>query len=308
VNHKNKWFLYIGASLVFLVFWLIWVFPYDALKSRIVTEIENRSRGLYRLEVGEMDLSLLGSLTLHKLSVFERTKGGEISLLKTPKMKIGFSPFAIFSDKIDFSFYIQGSRGEMEGDYRQEAEEWDLNVQFDDFPISDLPYLNSKAKIGLKGNLNGELRIKLNRADANKNSGNIDLEFADLIMEPTKLSLDPSAPEAAVDIPQIKLTGSEDSGIKGEVQKEDLVLQSVTLKGGDVDLDLSGKISLLGMNAKDYRLAFQGSLKVAENLIKALPFLLMLEQQKTPEGVYPINISGRLGKPSIRIGRIAIPI
>lgn len=308
MNSKGRYLLYIGACVVFFIFWLVWVFPYDALKSRIITEIENRSKGQYRLDVGSMDLSLFGSVTFDNLAVFERTKEGEVALLKTPKMKIGFSPFSLSPKKINLSFYVQGSKGDMEGDFRQEGEEVELNAQFDDFPFADLKYLTSKAKIDLKGNLNGDLSLKLNRADPSKNSGNIDLEFVNMVMEATKVALDPTSPDSAIDIPQIKISGAKGSGIKGEVQKEDLVLQSILLKDGDLDLDLSGKVSMVGANSKEYRLALQGTLKVAETLVKALPFLLMLEQQKSPDGAYPLNITGRLGKPSIRIGRIAIPI
>ena len=40
---KFSIFLYLGAGVLFFLFWLIWVFPTDALKSRILTEIENLS-------------------------------------------------------------------------------------------------------------------------------------------------------------------------------------------------------------------------------------------------------------------------
>ena len=46
----------------------------------------------------------------------------------------------------------------------------------------------------------------------------------------------------------------------------------------------------------------------AEQLSKALPFLFIIEQQKNAEGIYPLNITGRLSKPSIRIGKFDLPI
>ncbi len=306
--NSKRTLLYLASAVVFFVFWVIWVFPYDALKSRIITEIENRSRGVFRLDVGEMDLSLFGSVTFKNLSIFERTKEGEVSLLKTPRMKIGFSPFSIFSNKVDFSYSIKGSKGDLEGEFRQDGEGMELSAEFDEYQLADLQYLSNKAKVPLKGTLNGEIRLQLSKADPNKNGGNIDIQFENLILEPTRLNLDPSSPDAVIEVPQIKLSGAEDSGIKGEVKKEDLVFQSISLKGGDIDLDLSGKVTMVGPSAKDYRMALQGSMKIVDSLVKALPFLFILEQQKTPEGVYPLNITGRLGKPSIRIGRFNVPL
>ncbi len=305
---KGRFLLYVGAGLAFFIFWMLWVFPYDALKARIVTEIENQTRGRYKLDVGQMDVSLFGSVTMKNLSVSERVKGQEQLLLKTPKMKIGFSPFGLLSKKVDFSFYVQGSKGELEGDYRQEDEEFDFRILFDDYPLKDLSYLQNVAKVGMRGTLNGEVNLSLNKTDPGRNNGQIDLEIKNLTLEATKINLDPTSPDSAMEIPEIKLSGSSGSGIKGEVKKEDLVVNSISFKGGDLDLDVDGKVSLVGAKPGEYRLALQGGFKVVESLAKAIPFLQLLEQQKTADGIYPLSVTGRLAKPSIRIGKFPIPL
>lgn len=308
MRSKLSIFLYLGAGLFFFLFWLVWVFPTDALKSRILTEIDNRTQGRYKIDVGQLDMSLFGSLTFKDLKVSEGAGDQEQLLLKTPKLKLGFSPLGLMSQKSDFSYYVQGSKGDLEGTYRQEGDETHFSANFDQFPMADMGFISVKAKVPLTGTLDGDIDLKLNRSDPNKNSGNIDLKLINLTMGSTRLALDPTAPESAMEIPPIKLTGAKDSMIQGEVVKDSLELKTVTLKGGDLDLNLSGRVSLQAVKAADYRLALQGQFSFTEALAKALPFLFIIEQQKNPQGVYPLNITGRLAKPSIRVGTFNLPI
>ena len=308
MRSKFSFVLYLGAGIVFFLFWLVWVFPTDALKSRILTEIENATQGRYKIDVGSLDLSLFGSLTFKDLKVSEGVGDQEQLLLKTSKLKLGFSPFGLMSQKMDFDYFIQGNKGEVEGNYRQEGEQTNFRANFDKFPLADIGFLSAKAKVPLTGTLQGEIDLKLNRTDATKNSGNIDLQLINLTMGATRLALDPSAPESAMEIPPIKLTGAKDSLIQGEVVKDSLEVRTMTLKGGDLDLNLSGRVSLQAVKAADYRLALQGQFSLTEALSKALPFLFIIEQQKNAQGVYPLNITGRLAKPSIRVGTFNLPI
>jgi len=54
-SSKFRMLLYVAAGIFFFVFWLVWVFPTDALKSRILTEIENQTQGRYKFDVGSLD-------------------------------------------------------------------------------------------------------------------------------------------------------------------------------------------------------------------------------------------------------------
>jgi len=308
MKSKANILLYIAAAVFFFLFWLYIVFPYDALKSRVVTEIENHFQGRYRLDIGSMDVSLLGSVTFKNLKVLENTNSGERSLLNTPKLKLGFSPFGLSSKKVDMSIYLKGSKGELDGEIRQEGDELDLQLNFDNFPIAELGLIASKLKVGLKGNLDGALDVRLNKADPSRNAGKVDVNLIDFTMDPVRLNLDPSAPDAAMEIPAIKLSSGEGSHIQAEIQKDNMAVNSIQLSGGDLELNMDGRVALQGANPGDYRLALKGSFRIAEQLSKALPFLFIIEQQKNAEGIYPLNITGRLSKPSIRIGKFDLPI
>lgn len=309
-NSKVRMFLYVASGVFFFLFWLVWVFPTDALKSRILTEIENQTQGRYKFDVGSLDISVLGSVTFHNLKVSEGVGDAEKVLINTPKLKLSFSPLALSSmaKSPNVDFYLKGSKGDVDGNFRQDGDETQLTANFDQFPITDLGLINAWAKMDLKGTLDGDIDLSLNRADAGKNSGKVDLSLINLTLGARRISIDPSSPEATMEIPEIKLSGAKDSGIHGEMKKENFEVSAIQLKGGDLDLDLSGRVVLQGPRAGDYRLALQGGFSIAEGLAKALPFLFIIEQQKSPQGVYPLNITGRLGKPSIRIGTFQLPI
>lgn len=306
---KPSLILYIGAGVFFFFFWFFIVFPYDALQSRVITEIENQTGGRYQLDMSEMDISLFGSVTFEDLKINERVAGKKSLLLKTPKFKIGFSPLGLISKKMDFDFFLEGNKkGEIEGDFRQDGTETEIHLELDEFPLEELKFLSSKAKVGLKGNIDGKLKIKFDRTNVKGNEGNVDLNFENVSTEPTSVALDPSDPASAMSIPEIKLSGAKGSHIRASVNQDRLDIQSIKLTGGDIDLDLSGRISLRGRSAKDFRLDIKGGFKVTPKLSEALPFLFLIEKQRNDKGVFPLTISGRIGRPLINIGKFRVPL
>lgn len=306
---KPNVFLYTIAGIIFFIFWMIVVFPYEALQSRVITEIENRIGDNYKLEMEDADLSLFGSVTLENLVLTEILGDQENLLLKTPKFKLGFSPFIFLSDKVDFTFFLKGKKkGDMEGAFKKETDKTEIAVNINDYQVSDLDFLASKANVVLNGVLNGNVDLKLNQGDPKQSKGEIEIALSNLVLDPTKITLDPSDPASAMETPRIKLSGEKGSHITAKVNEGRLEVQSITLRGGDLELDLQGRISLQGASPKDYRLDMDGSFKVSEALDKALPFLFIIEQQRNAQGFYPVKISGRISKPAIRIGKFRVPI
>lgn len=306
---QPKLWLYILAGGAFFLFWMMVVFPSDSLKSRVLTEIENRTGGRYQLDMEEMDISLLGGATLEKLKVHQKTPEGKTLLFTTPNLDLDFSPFGMLSGEIDFDFTVEGNKqGEIEGFLKKEEGVTELEAEFDEYPLADVAWIKSKAKVGLDGSLGGNVELKLDPKNTQANQGNIDLQLENVATQPGSISLDPSDPNAALPLPVIKLSGEEGSHIKAKVEKDKLKVSSIKLTGGDVELSLQGDITLRGRSARDYRLNLKGDMQLSETLNQALPFLFILEKQKNAQGVYPLRITGRISRPNIRIGKFRVPI
>lgn len=308
MNVKKQIIFYAGLGLIFFIFWFFIVFPYDALQSRIINEFENRFAGLYKVDSENVDLSLFGSVTLRNFKLHERVQGQYKPLLVSPRLKLGFSPFVIFSKQPSFSFYFESKDGDLDGSFEQDGSELKVKADFDDFSLEAVPYIMTKSNIVLVGILNGSIDLDVDTADPNKNSGKIDIDLEKLSLDPSQMVLDPNLASSGIVLPKLTLAGEKGSHIQGALQKNEMNLTSVVLAGGDIDLNLSGKITLLGANFKDYRLSLNGTFKLAEAFAKALPILFVLEQQKNAQGVYPLQITGRIGKPSIRIGTFKLPL
>lgn len=309
MKFKPNLILYIVAGVVFFLFWMIVVFPRDALESRVITEIENQTGGRYSIDTKDMAVSLLGSVTFEDLKVNEMVAGKRELMIKTPKLKIGFSPLGAMSQKIDFTFYLKGSKkGDVEGAFKKEGGELAVEAEFDEYSLDELKFLARLAKVNVKGRLDGDLDLKLNSANPNSNDGKIDLELQNIQTDATKISLDPGDPAASFPIPPIKFTGAKGSHIQADVKQNFLNISSIKLAGGDVTLDLSGKISLNGRSPRDYRMDLSGSFRISESLNKTLPIGFILDKQKSADGSYPLRISGRLGKPDVQIGKFRVPL
>jgi type II secretion system protein N len=309
MKFKPSFILYAAAGILFFLFWLVVVFPYDALESRVITEIQNRTGGRYQIEMKEMDVSLFGSVSFDDLKVHEQAGGKKELLLKTPFLELGFSPLGVLSGQVDYDFFLKGSKsGELEGSFAQDNGTTRLAVDFDEFPLTELKFLAQKAKVGLKGNLDGEVDLTISPRDPTDNDGKIEINLSNLMTEPTSIMLDRNDPASAMTLPAIKLSGAKGSHIQALVVKDQLQIQSVKLTGGDFELDLKGSVQLTGASAKEFRLNIEGGFKLSENLAKDLPILFLIEKQKNEQGIYPISLTGRLGRPNIQIGKFRVPL
>jgi type II secretion system protein N len=309
MKFKPSLILYVVAGFIFFLFWMLIVFPYDALQSRVITEIQNRTGGRYHIEMKGMDISLFGSVTFDDLKVHDMGAGKKELLLKTPKLKLGFSPLGVLSNKVDYDFFLKGSKsGELEGSFAQENNTTHLAVDFDEFPLTELKFFTQKAKVGLRGNLDGEVDLTLSPRDPSDNDGKIDMQLVNLSTDPTSIQLDRSDPASAMALPAIKLSGGKGSHIQAQVVKDQLQIQSIKLTGGDLELDLKGNVQLSGESAKDFRINVEGGFKMTDNLAKALPILFLIEKQKNEQGIYPLSLTGRLGRPNIQIGKFRVPL
>ena len=71
--------------------------------------------------------------------------------------------------------------------------------------------------------------------------------------------------------------------------------------------ELKGKIFLSSRMA-NYRLNLRGQFSVSEKLNEAFPFLFIVDSQKKEDGSYPLSITGRISRPSIKIGTFTVPL
>jgi type II secretion system protein N len=305
----NRWIRYLGylgAGIFFFVFFLLWTFPYDVLKTRIVNQIQDGLGGDYRIKIQKMSAGILTGLSFKNIEVVKKEAGKELLLFKSPKLKLHPSLLALLQQNTDVSFSVQAGKGEMSGDYLDAPDQTRIRINFDELNLTDLKFISALYGLNLKGVLDGDFDVKLSKKDPTKNDGKIDLQLISLTLDPMKINLDPNSPESAMDLPKLTLTGSKNSKISAEMNKSDMEIKELSFKGGDVDLTLKGKLTL-APKLDDYKIDLQGRFKLNPQLSQAIPLLALFEQQKEVDGSYPLQLSGKFTKPSIMVGKFKLP-
>ena len=97
------------------------------------------------------------------------------------------------------------------------------------------------------------------------------------------------------------------SKVDVQVNRGNFQVRTFQLAGGDLEFETNGKI-YGARRADNYRFNLKGSFKVAPELAQKLQILSLVEKQKAADGSYPFTITGRVSKPSIRIGEFKLPI
>jgi type II secretion system protein N len=297
---------YLGAGFFFFLFFLYWTFPSEVLKDRILHQVEDSLGGQYRLKVAKMSAGLVFGFTFKNLVVTKKQDGKDVTVFQSPSVSVNPSYLAMLRKNTDLSFNVATTKGGVKGQFSDSPDQTRVLVDLNDLNLSDLKFLAVSAGVPLKGIIGGEVDLKLSKKDVGKNSGNIDLDLKSLSLDPTKVKLDPSAPEAVMEIPKINLTGPKGSKIVGELSRNNLEIKELGLKGGDLDASLKGRLTL-GPKIDDYQLNLEGPVKLGTALTEGVPLLSLFEQQKQSDGSYNLLISGRLVKPSITVGQFKVP-
>ncbi len=110
-------------------------------------------------------------------------------------------------------------------------------------------------------------------------------------------------------IPSLRLAsaGSALSRLEAEISRGNVEVKTLHLEGGDVTLDADGKV-YGARRIENYRFNLKGSFRVSPELVTKFPALGFIDNQKTPEGLYPFTMTGRVSKPNIRVGELKLPI
>lgn len=278
------------------------LFPFDSIKTRLAREVENSLGGNYGISIGHLSPSLLGGGVLEDVEI--RPRGSDsVQPLKISKARIKVAVFSLFSGTVDVDFDLKAGQGRSKGAFVWKKSGMNLNMTLEKFDLALAGFMAQKAGIPLSGLVNGAVQMDLYREDPLRNTGKITLDIPDLRMGEIKLG------EGAFNIPPLQLAkaGGSPSKIDILIDKGNIEVRKISFFGGDLELEADGKV-YGARKADNYRFNLKGSFRVVPELTDKITFLGLVEKQKTAEGTYPFTITGRINKPSIRIGDFKLPI
>ena len=169
-----------------------------------------------------------------------------------------------------------------------------------DFNIIFLNLLKDMYGLGVEGQVSGKVDLDVYLFEPLRNRGDVDIRIHRLkVAESNVMNI--------LDLPAMDLDSTEDSQIRLVISNGNIQVQRFSLSGSDFDLSLKGKI-YFSRRLPNYRLNLRGKFLFPATITPQLPFLLLIDSQKSADGSYPLTITGRLSKPNVQIGEFKLPI
>lgn len=297
MNKTAQIILNILVGLVSLFFFTLLMFPLDSMIGHFLTELEEKSKGEWKISVSEIDSSLLFDSEFKNFKLFQ--KGKEI--FHAPSISAGVSLLPLISGDVNLRFTANYRKGEMSGRLTlsedsvidldlEKVDLKDLTILTDYLKANNYPQLNS-------GELSGTVYFEWSR-DMRNRDGEVNLKIRNAKMGSIAIKA------ANMEIPAMELsTGSKAIELEGNFDRGQISFTKFIIPGPDLVFDISGSLRF-NRNNEIIRINLGGKFGFSDKVKEQLTLVAMLEGQESEDGTYPLSVQGSAKKPSIKIGEI----
>lgn len=275
----------VAFFFVSFVIGLYVTFPWDALKDRLSAEVSQATG--WEVEAKEMEPSWLTGVHLRGV----RVRPPEVQEpLELDEVLARARLLSFLTGGQGFSAWIPIGKGELDVTFARGSAATTVQAKAVDVELGLVPGFGAFTGLPMTGEIDLEADVELDRKDASKSSGMIELTGSDLELgEGGKLG---NYPVPALRLGNLDWTVEVDKG-KAEIPRQEV-------RGGDVDLDLEGTVDLaspIERTTLNLTVSFRPSPEfMAENpILEAL--LKNIERAKGSDGFYTYAISGSVKHP-----------
>lgn len=299
MNNSLKILLTLVTMVVSYVFFLLLEFPLDAVVGHYLARVEAQTKGAYRVSVSpDMQTSLLFNSTFNNFMVEKNVEGHFQPLFSAPKINVGFSFLSLLSGATNVSFEAKLTKGSVSGGVSLSTRKSVFDLSFKHVFLADVPALAVYLPVAVSGQLDGDVYLSL-LDDVKESEGEFKLKIFDFHTDKYTVAA------ASLDIPPMTLSGSEKPAvIQGALDAGFFKLDELDFPGEDLVLKLKGRVQFVKGGAT--RSNVNGRFKVSSKVEQALPFIGFLAEQKSPEGDYPLSLTGDLKKPRLSVGTLKL--
>lgn len=287
------------AIVTFLIF-VVMLFPFESVKTRIEMEAERGLGGEYDVLIQELSMAPLSGVSMEKVTV--RKRGTEEDpMLKLDTVELHFEILPLLWGSLRVSFDLDIGKSALVGRIARAGSELQVKVDLDKLNIADFPILKQLYGVDLSSDIDGDIDMEIYPTTPLKNNGSV-------ILNIKSLKLGESNIMDVFPMPAITLAAAKGkSNVDMVMNRGNIEIREMDLRGGDLDLDLGGKV-FLAQRVSNFRFNLKGKLGFSDRLADELPALAIISQQQGEDGLYPISITGRLNKPSIKVGDFKLPL
>jgi type II secretion system protein N len=292
-------FLFAACYAVFLY----WVFPYDALKDRVFSAIEQQLGGGISVSAKSFEPYWLTGADIGGLSIEGPGPSGTVELLNVKRVRARASILSLLVGSKRLGFDIALGKGSIDGTAKLSEDVMAIDVDIDELDVADAPIVEASTGLKFVSRISGTATLAIDRSQPVRTSGTISIAIDDLKIASSTVTV----AGTPIPLPDLQIAKGRESQIKISIGKGTATFEECRFANGDLTLDLKGKV-FLSNKFENYRLNMNGSFAASQKLSEALPFLFIVDSQKQEDGSYPLSITGRLAKPSIKIGTFTVPM
>ena len=293
----------VGYSFLFIISFAYFFYkaiPYDIVKDRVLMTIERKLGNQFEIDVEELEPYYFTGIRLKKVEVKSR-EGATIAKLSRAHGRA--SIFSLLSGEPNVSFEVKMKKGEVSGYIRPNEDGWRAKLDFNNFNIGDIPLVKEKVGVDVSSSIDGSVRFSFNQKSPVRSEGRINLDLSNFQIQGGTLNV----MGAEFMVPKIIISKRSGSEFEADIGKGVVDLKKFVLKNGDVELNVKGKV-FLSNTVDNWRLNLNGDFGFSEKLTKEMTFLFILERQKRSDGKYPLDITGRIKQPIIKVGTFTVPM
>ncbi|MFH1831029.1 MAG: type II secretion system protein GspN [Pseudomonadota bacterium] len=298
-----RYIAYIALFFACFAIFLYWVFPYDVLKDRILNDVESQLGKGLQVSADRLEPYWFSGIDIKNLRIEGVGEHGIVDLLKFSRVRARASLVPLIFGSIRLKFGLDIGKGELSGFAKVGEDTISLDLDIDDLNLSDFAFIQERTGLKVMSKIDGNVELEINRQQPARSAGSMQLTFANLGIGASELKVG----DLALEMPDLVLAKGRDSQIKLTLSKGAATFEKFNLAEGDLLVDLKGKMFLSSKFA-NYRLNLRGKFSTSQKLNEALPFLFIVDSQKQEDGSYPLIITGRISRPSIKIGTFTLPL
>ncbi len=291
--------LYLVVGIISFVFFLYWTFPYERLKDRVVTAVDQQLRGNIGIAIDGLSPSIFSGFAFEGIRILDRTAKDQKPLLTIDEasVNVGLLSSLFGSPKASFAADLAG--GEISGRFVHRDDLNIIEAEMEDIQLDQIRLVESLTGLKLQGGMQGAIKMQVNPKQIKAAKGSVTLELKDWrTAKGSQLKL---GSLGAIDLgTPYTLTKGEGSALDLELDRGTMQVKKFQLKGGDLEIELNGQV-FLEQRFQNSRCNLKGSIKFSDKMKEIIP-VAMLGPANPDTGTYPLEFSGRLAQMRKRIG------
>ena len=308
------WFGYAAAYLFALLVFAYLTFPYDRLKTRIVSEFNARQTGPNpaRLELDDLGSYWFSGIEAEGVRLVTPAPPPSDASKKAEKPKVmsideahvRVSILNLLIGRRVMTFGADAFGGSIDGEVSDSESERNVELDIEDVDLSQAPILSEAIELPTFGKLSGTATLNAPEARLSKAEGNVSFKIAELAVGDGKAKIRDTIALPRIDAGELVL--------EAEAKGGQLKITQFSATGPDLEFTAEGTIRLrdqlehstLSLNVK---FKFTDRYVNKNDLTKSLfgsggaPGLFDMDPKnkraKRPDGFYGWRVSGSVGKP-----------